>query len=88
MSHFMPPQLLALFAPRQPIPFKQPLEKRGNRPLEGIAQVELDRMNVLRQQRESHSTLTAFCFPYSFVINPPVRCDIHSPVSHPAAARV
>ena len=39
MSHYMPPALLALFAPRPPITFKAPVEKRSNcRPQEGIAQ--------------------------------------------------
>jgi hypothetical protein len=39
MSHYMPPSLLALFAPRQPVLFKAAPEKRSNRPLEGVAQV-------------------------------------------------
>jgi len=37
MAHFMPPALLALFAPRPPLEWKPPIEKRPPRPLDGIA---------------------------------------------------
>eukprot|EP00455_Lapot_gusevi_P032196 TRINITY_DN3508_c0_g1_i3.p1 TRINITY_DN3508_c0_g1~~TRINITY_DN3508_c0_g1_i3.p1 ORF type:complete len:218 (-),score=40.53 TRINITY_DN3508_c0_g1_i3:192-845(-) len=38
MSHFLPPALLAMFAPRPPLAYKPPLEKRGNREIEGISE--------------------------------------------------
>jgi len=42
MTQFLPPNLLALFAPRDPIPFlaqleKLPHEKHHNQPYSGIA---------------------------------------------------
>jgi len=38
MSHFMPPALLALFAPRLPLQYKPPLKRRPAMKLTGIAQ--------------------------------------------------
>jgi len=37
MAHFMPPALLALFAPRPPLEWKPPINKRPARKLTGIA---------------------------------------------------
>lgn len=39
MSHFLPPALLALFAPRPPLEYKEPMSKRGNRQITGIGPV-------------------------------------------------
>jgi hypothetical protein len=72
----MPPQLLALFAPRQPIPFKQPLEKRGNRPLEGIAQVELGISCLLHGSNHFASSPLAV-FPCSIVLRQYVATFTH-----------
>ena len=37
MSHFLPPALLSLFAPRYPLPFKPPVSLPGHRGLTGVA---------------------------------------------------
>ncbi|KAH3766745.1 U1 small nuclear ribonucleoprotein 70 kDa [Pelomyxa schiedti] len=38
MAQYLPPQLLAMFAPRAPIPFAAPIEKRKMPPYSGVAQ--------------------------------------------------
>ena len=37
MAHFMPPALLALFAPRPPPDFKEPIEKGHKQQYSGVA---------------------------------------------------
>jgi hypothetical protein len=37
MTQFLPPNLLAMFAPRPPIPFMPPPDKKPHRPYTGIA---------------------------------------------------
>ncbi|XXQ31726.1 RRM domain-containing protein [Plasmodiophora brassicae] len=37
MAHYMPPHMLALFAPRPPLPYQEPLEPKRGRPLTGLA---------------------------------------------------
>ncbi len=62
MTQYLPPNLLALFAPRDPIPYIAPIEKHKNHrklPYTGIAQF-LGEFEVSNQENErvSFQTLT------------------------------
>lgn len=72
MTQFLPPNLLALFAPRDPIPFlpqlgKLPHEKHHNQPYSGIAPF-IKQFEVRFELRNAHQDRNDYGFEFSFQV--------------------